>query len=92
MQSIFQIGKNYLLVDTSYLPNFLEGIEYDLVLTQKDCQREKLIAVANLCGDKIQLTFMLKRCLPTLEKWKVDIYEKNTQNLLYSLYVQVYPI
>ena len=92
MQSIFQTGNNYLYVDASNLANFLEGIEYDLILTQKDCQREKLISIANTCENKIRLTFTLKRCLPKLGTWKVDIYEKDTTNLLYSLYITVYPI
>jgi len=92
MQSIFQTGKSYLNVDISYLLNFVDGIEYDLVLTHKDCVKEKLIAVANPCGNDVQLTFILNRCLDKLGQWVVDIYKKDTTNLLHSITVKVYPL
>jgi hypothetical protein len=93
MQSFFQKGKSFLKIDASYLPNFTDGIGYDIVLSQRGCREIKAVASAIICGNIVQLTINLTNiCLEKLGIWQVKIYEKDTQSLLHTIQVQVYPI
>jgi len=89
MQTILQKGKNYLKIDISYLFSFVVGVEYDLVLTKRDCQTVKVIASTTQCGTYAILEFNLVGCLSSTGIWSIAIYEKDTQNILHKIKVQV---
>ena len=93
MQNIFQVGRNYLTVDQSYLPNYIEGQMYDLVLSKKDCTIEYAQAETKTCNGTVQFSFELIRCLQSAGLWRIDIKNVGTDETVHTITnVKVYPL